>query len=177
MNHDSSSIITESLVTAYEPSLVVLSILIAMVASFSAFGIVERNFSSTKRSQKIAWNLFGGSVMGIGIWAMHFIGMLALRLPIPVTYDAQVTILSVLPAVCACSAVLWLMTLKSLGFYRLLVGGLLLGSGIGLMHYTGMAAMRLNAMMIHEAALVYLSLLIAVILAVVALKIKYKVIR
>lgn len=168
---------TEWLAISCDPKLVVLSVLIAILSSFSAFGMVERATSSTQKNQKIIWNLFGASAMAIGIWAMHFIGMLAIKFPIPVTYDVPITILSVIPVICACSIVMWLMTLESLNRYRLLIGGLLLGSGISLMHYIGMAAMRLNAAMTHDAILVCLSILIAVMLAIMALKIKHKAIN
>ncbi|MBA6289537.1 EAL domain-containing protein [Colwellia sp. MB3u-4] len=163
--------------TTYDLKLVVLSVLIATVASFSAFSMVERYRSASSKNKKIAWNLCGALVMGIGIWAMHFIGMLALKFPIPVTYDIPITILSIVPVIFAFSAVMWLMTLETFSHYRLLIGGLLLGSGIGLMHYIGMAAMRLNAVMVHDNTVVYFSILIAVILAIVALKIQHAAIN
>ncbi|MFQ3206797.1 MAG: diguanylate cyclase (GGDEF)-like protein/PAS domain S-box-containing protein [Glaciecola sp.] len=138
--------------------------------------MIERAISTPLKSRKIIWNLSGALALAIGIWAMHFIGMLALKFPIPVTYDVSLTMLSIAPVFFACTAVMWLMTSKSYNSYRLLVGGLLLGSGIGLMHHIGMAAMRLNAVMVHDVVFVYLSILIAILLAIVALKIQYKVI-
>jgi diguanylate cyclase (GGDEF)-like protein/PAS domain S-box-containing protein len=116
-------------------------------------------------------------MMSIGIWAMHFIAMLSLTFPIPVSYDLATTMVSILPVTFASSIVMWLMTLKTLSYYRLLIAGLLLGPSIGLMHYIGMAAMRLQAVMVHDMTLVYLSVLIAVILAMVALKIQYAAIN
>ncbi|MFT6917579.1 MAG: NO-binding membrane sensor protein with MHYT domain [Cognaticolwellia sp.] len=129
--------------------------------------------STSQRSQKILWNLFGALMMGIGIWAMHFIAMVSLTFPIMVSYDIATTMVSILPVIFASSIVLWLMTLKTFSYYRLLIGGLLLGPSIGLMHYIGMTAMRLPAVMVHDMTLVYLSILIALILAMVALKIQY----
>jgi diguanylate cyclase (GGDEF)-like protein/PAS domain S-box-containing protein len=177
MNHDYNGITVAALTTTYDFKLVVLSIIIAMLASFSAFGIVERNMSTSQQSQKILWNLFGALMMSIGIWAMHFIAMLSLTFPIPVSYDLATTMVSILPVTFASSIVMWLMTLKTLSYYRLLIAGLLLGPSIGLMHYIGMAAMRLQAVMVHDMTLVYLSVLIAVILAMVALKIQYAAIN
>ena len=177
MNHDYLGVNVESLTTTYDPKLILLSIFIAIVASFSAFSMVERNISTPKKTHKIAWCLFSALTLSLGIWAMHFIGMLALKLPILVTYDIPTTILSIVPTFAACSAVLWLMTLKSFSHYRLLFSGLLLGAGIGLMHYIGMSAMRLNALMVHDVTLVGLSILISVILGIVALKIQYNVIN
>jgi NO-binding membrane sensor protein with MHYT domain len=86
MNPDYNVVNVEALITAYDPILVFLSILIAISSSFSAFGMVERNISSRQSSQKITWNLFAASVMVIGIWAMSFIGMLALKPAISVSY-------------------------------------------------------------------------------------------
>jgi diguanylate cyclase (GGDEF)-like protein/PAS domain S-box-containing protein len=139
--------------------------------------MIERTISTPLKSQKIVWNLLGALAMSIGIWAMHFIGMLALKFPIPVTYDIPTTVLSIVPVIFAFSAVIWMMSQETFSHYRLFVGGLLLGSGIGLMHYIGMAAIRLNAVMVHDHNVVYLSILIAVILAIVALKIQHKAIN
>ncbi len=157
---------------AYSIPLVTLSIVISIIASFTAFGISERAFSASNKTIETLWNLFGAVAMGLGIWAMHFVGMLALSLPVQITYDAKFTLLSVLPAIGACGAVFWLLNHdhQSCSRNRLLFGGLLLGAGIGLMHYMGMAAMRLNANMMHGTILFYLSLIIAVILATIALK-------
>ncbi|MBA6295224.1 EAL domain-containing protein [Colwellia sp. MB02u-9] len=177
MNHDYNGITVAALTTTYDLKLVVLSMLIAMLASFSAFGIVERSMSASQQSQKILWNLFGALMMSVGIWAMHFIAMVSLTFPIPVSYDLATTMVSILPVMFASSIVMWLMTLKTFSYYRLLIGGLLLGPSIGLMHYIAMGAMRLQAVMVHDMTLVYLSILIAVILAMVALKIQYAAIN
>lgn len=161
------------MVESYDYSLVILSVLIAVFSSFTAFGSAERISSSSKKSHKIAWNIFGATAMGVGIWAMHFVGMLALTLPVPIYYDVFITIISVVPAMFASSVVLAMMTQESFSHRRLLVGGTLLGAGIGLMHYIGMAAMRMNAIMIHDTVLFYLSIIVAVVLATIALKIKH----
>ncbi|MBA6328649.1 EAL domain-containing protein [Colwellia sp. MB02u-6] len=177
MNHDYNGITVAALTTTYDLKLVFLSMVIAMLASFTAFGIVERSVSNSQQSQKILWNLFGALMMSLGIWAMHFIAMLSLTFPIPVSYDVATTMVSILPVTFASTIVLWLMTLKTFSYYRLLIGGLLLGLSIGLMHYIGMTAMRLQAVMVHDITLVYLSILIAVILAMAALKIQYRAIN
>jgi diguanylate cyclase (GGDEF)-like protein/PAS domain S-box-containing protein len=177
LNHDYNGITVATLTTTYDLKLVVLSIVIAMLASFSAYGIVERSMSTSQQSQKILWNSFGALMMSIGIWAMHFIAMLSLTFPIPVSYDVATMMVSILPVIFASSIVIWLMTLKTFSYYRLLIGGLLLGPSIFLMHYIGMAAMRLQAVMVHDMTLAYLSVLIAVILAMAALKIQYAAIN
>lgn len=156
----------------YSALLVVLSIIISVIASFAAFGISERAFSAPNKTIEKLWILFGAIAMGLGIWSMHFVGMLALSLPVKVTYDTTLTLLSVIPAIFACGAVFWLMSHdhQSCNRNRLLLSGILLGGGIGLMHYIGMAAMRLNATMVHSSILFYLSIIIAIVLATTALK-------
>ncbi|NOQ93347.1 MAG: EAL domain-containing protein [Methylophaga sp.] len=156
---------------SYSFTLIIISILIAVLSSFTAFGTAERQYNSLRKSHKIAWNLFGAASMGLGIWAMHFIGMLALSLPVPIFYDVATTIISIIPVICACSIVLWMMAQQKYNIRRLVLGGMLLSSGIGLMHYIGMAGMRMNAVMVHDLSIFYLSLLVAIILAMVALRV------
>ena len=180
MNPDYNVITVGALITAYDPILVFLSILIAILSSFSAFGMVEQNIStrqSSRSSQKIAWNLFAASVMAIGIWAMSFIGMLALKPTTPVSYDVPTIILSVLPVICACSIVMYLITMQTFNYFRLLAAGLLLASAISLMHYINITAIRSNTVIFHDAGLVYLASFIAVALAIVALKIQHQAIH
>ncbi|PHS69929.1 MAG: bifunctional diguanylate cyclase/phosphodiesterase [Methylophaga sp.] len=161
------------LVESYDIYLVIVSILIAIISSFTAFGLADRIHASAKIKYKIAWNICGATTLVLGIWAMHFVGMLALILPVPVYYDVFITVISAIPVILASSLVLWMMTQESFSRRRLLMGSVLLGSGIGLMHYIGMTAMRMNAIMIYDTNLFFASILVAVILATVALKIKY----
>lgn len=157
---------------SYNLCLVMLSIIIAIISAFAALGISERIGSAKTKKQQLLWILFGATTLGIGIWAMHFIGLLALILPVPVSYNLTITLISVLPAIVASSVVLWLKTKSPCSFTRLLFCGVLLGSGIGIMHYTGMMAMELNAGMYHIKPLFILSLVVAIYLATVALKIQ-----
>ena len=160
------------LVKSYNYPLVILSVCIAVLSSFTAFGAAERIRSSPNKSQKVIWNLFGAFTMGMGIWAMHFIGMIALILPVSVSYNISITLFSVVPAIFASGVVLWIMTIESYKNSHLLLAGILLGSGIGIMHYSGMAAMELQASMVHNSSLFYLSIATAVTLATIALKIQ-----
>lgn len=173
MNHQHalSDIVMEQ---TYSTPLVILSVLIAIVSSFTAFGVAERIYAASRKSHKIIWTIFGALTMGFGIWAMHFIGMLALSLPVPVVYDVTITLISVIPAIAASVVVLWMMAKPSYTRINLLRDGLLLGAGIGLMHHIGMAAMRLDATMYHDPFLFYLSLIEAVVIATIALRIKHQ---
>lgn len=165
-----SEVLTSVLLTkSYNTPLVIFSIMIAVFSSLTAFSSAERCFSASQIKHKIAWNLFGAISMGLGIWSMHFLGMLALNLPIAVRYEPLMTVASIIPAIFACSVVLWIMTKETISRHYLLLSGVLLGSGVGLMHYTGMTAIRLNATMTHGSGLFYLSIIAAVVLASVAL--------
>ena len=80
--------------------------------------------------------------MGIGIWSMHYIGMLAFRLPVPVQYDWPTVLLSLVAAILASAVALFVVSREQMGLVRALVGSLFMGGGIAAMHYIGMAAMR-----------------------------------
>jgi diguanylate cyclase (GGDEF)-like protein/PAS domain S-box-containing protein len=157
---------------SYNPYLVALSIIIAIISSFTAFGFLERINASTDRLHKTLWVMFGAVSMGIGIWAMHFIGSLALILPTPVSYNLNITLLSVIPAIMASTVVFWLMNQTSFNLRCLFFSGALLGAGISIVHYIGMAAMELNASMVYLKSIFILSVVVAIILATIALKIK-----
>ena len=161
--------------TQYDPSLVFLSIAIACLASYAALNIAGRIGASEKiRSQQV-WILAGAWSMGIGIWAMHFIGMLALKLPLSVSYDLLTTVLSTIPAILA-GAIMMSVAVKSRQRRRSLLlfagAGTLVGAGIGSMHYAGMMAMHGigRELIMRFAPLLFgLSIIIAVVLANVAL--------
>ena len=159
---------------SYNPYLVVLSIIIAIISSFTAFGSLERINACQDRVQQTLWLMFGAVSMGIGIWTVHFIGSLALILPVSVSYNLNITLLSVVPAIMASTVVLWLMNQTEFNLTRLLFCGVLLGAGIGTMHYTGMAAMELNASTVYLKSIFILSIVVAIILAMIALKIKFE---
>ena len=153
----------------YNPILVILSILIASLAAYSAFGLADRIRVAEKPSIKRSWLAAGAGAMGMGVWAMHFIGMLAFRLPVPVTYDVFTTLLSMVPAILASAVVLLVSGRIEIGRAQLILSGTLMGSGIGVMHYTGMAAMRLDARMFYDPVLFIVSVVVAVVLATLSL--------
>ncbi len=176
---DASLIPATVLEKGYNPYLVLLSVVIAVLACFTAFGTTERVYFCRTRSEKFLWVLFGAFSMGSGVWAMHFIGSLALQLPIAVSYNLFITCISIIPAILASSVVLWMMSQARCQtdtcLKRLLLSGILLGSGIGVMHYTGMEAMELNATMLYINSVFILSIIVAVVLATIALVIQQQV--
>ncbi|MFC4728038.1 putative bifunctional diguanylate cyclase/phosphodiesterase [Coralloluteibacterium thermophilus] len=149
------------LASAYDRPLVLISIAIAVLAAYTALDMAGR-VSAARGSARLWW-LGGGTVaMGFGIWSMHFIGMLAFRLPIEVGYDIPLTALSLLLALAASALALGLVSGEGLPRRRLIVGMVVMGGGIAGMHYTGMAAMKLQPGIVYDPLLVLASLVIAV---------------
>jgi len=153
---------------SYNYHLVALSVLIAVCASYAALELAGRTAAASGRV-RLAWLACGATAMGLGIWSMHYIGMLAFSLPIPVLYHWPTVVLSLLAAVFASAVALFVVSRKQLGWPRALVGGAIMGSGIATMHYTGMAAMRLSAMCSYEPLLLTLSVVFAIVISLAAI--------
>jgi NO-binding membrane sensor protein with MHYT domain/two-component sensor histidine kinase len=150
----------------YNPWLVVLSVVVAVVASYVALDLASRVTAQRERKAK-SWWLTGGSVsMGAGIWSMHFVAMLAYVLPIPVGYDVGITLVSLLLPIAVCAVGLHAASRATVSTTRLVLAGTVLGLGIITMHYTGMAAMRMQPAPRYEPALVALSVAVAVAAAI-----------
>lgn len=130
----------------YSPALVTVSVLLSMAAAYAALLLAERmRAESTARGRRL-W-LAGGSVaMGAGIWAMHYLGMLAIQLPVPVYYDWPIVLLSGIMAIAASAVALHVISRARPHSRHVFLGGLLMAAGIAGMHYTGMTAMRSQAM-------------------------------
>src|SRR5438045_3450861 len=156
--------------STYQPTLVVLSIAIAVLASFVALELVTR-VTATQGRIRLAWHIAGASMMGIGIWSMHFIAMLALMLPVPVFYDLTVVLLSLLAAIAASSIAFAVVVRPKLE--RVAAAATIMGAAIGTMHYSGIAAMHLDASMTFQPWIVVLSLVIAVIVSYTALRLAF----
>ena len=159
----------------YDHVLVALSVGLAIFASYAALLVsqqVERAATGTLRR---VWIAAGGLCMGAGIWAMHFVGMLAFSLPCTTTYDATITLLSMIPGIMASMLAMTLISRPAISALQLTAGGVLLGAGIGAMHYSGMAAYRLDGLIRYDAKLFAVSILVAVALAILAIWIKFRV--
>src|SRR5258708_21760034 len=133
-----------NLIGSYNYALVALSVLIAMFASYAALDLAGRVTAAGGWTRAV-WLLGGAGAMGIGIWSMHYIGMLAFILPIPVAYHWPTVLLSLFAAVLASVVALSVVGRQKMGWFRALAGSFLMGAGISSMHYIGMAAMRLPA--------------------------------
>ena len=154
---------------AYSPILVFLSFLVATggsaVALFVASTVAK---AQSLRSRQILM-LAGAVAFGSAVWSMHFIGMLAFELCTPVTYNTGITFLSALPAIAAAWVVLHWISRDTLSSGTLLLGGAVTGAGIGLMHYSGMMAMRMSALLRFDPVDFSISIVAAVALATIAL--------
>ncbi|WP_322999675.1 MHYT domain-containing protein [Castellaniella sp.] len=158
---------------AYQPGLVLLSVLVPVCLSLMALHTAHIALSTQNRSYRHIAIGMGGIALGGGIWAMHFIGMLAFTLPAPVHYDMGLTLLSLLPGWAASWLALYMLSRQALPRSLLAISGVLMGAGIGLMHYTGMMAMMTPLAMRYDPALFALSIVVAVGLAMLALWIRF----
>jgi len=152
----------------YDMTLVILSYIVAVCASFTALYLATQ-ITASKAGDRTTLLLTGAIAMGIGIWCMHFIAALAFMLPITVSYDVLLTVASVVPAVIASWIALYIVTRASMGIGQMILGGLLMGPGIAGMHYTGMWAMKMDATMSFDPMLFGLSVVVAIVVSVVAL--------
>ena len=158
--------------SVYNGWLVALSIGVAILASYTALDLAGRIVIAEPR-RRVIWLAGGAVTMGVGIWSMHFIGMLAFALPIPLGYDVSITALSLVIAIAVSFFALSVATRPTLGWKRLVEGGVLMGAGIAGMHYTGMAAMRMEPSIDYQPSLFALSIVIAMVASIAALWIAY----
>ena len=156
----------------YEPWLVCLSVVIAMLAAYAALDLAGRLHTIQGRIWW-TWLLCGAVALGSGIWAMHYIGMEAFRLPIPVLYDWPTVMLSLAAAVLASATALWIVSYRGLRLAATVYGSVSVGGGIASMHYIGMDAMRMRAMCVYSTPLVMLSVVDAMVISFAALQLGY----
>ena len=158
---------------SYSPSLVFISLCVAILASYTALDLAGRIATARGRTVYL-WMSGGALAMGFGVWSMHFIGMLALQLPLELGYDLGLTVWSLLVAILSSGFALWLVSQPRLPALQLLFGALVMGAGISAMHYSGMAALRMQPGIDYDPALVGLSLVIAVGASAAALSIAFR---
>src|SRR3989454_580038 len=161
-----------NLIGSHDYALVALSVLIAMFASYAALDLAGR-VSAAGGWTRAAWLLGGAGAMGTGIWSMHYIGMLAFILPIPVAYHWPTVLLSLIAAIVASVIALYVVSRQKMGTSRAVAASLLMGAGIASMHYIGMDAMRLPAICRSNSSLVVLSVVFAVLISFAALWITF----
>src|SRR6476659_146106 len=158
---------------SYSPYLVALSVLVACFASYTALDLGGRVGSAHGTARRI-WLAAAAITLGGGIWSMHFIGMLAFTMPMPISYDIGLTALSLAVAILATFAGFYVISHHSASPLRLTLSGTLMGLGIIAMHYTGMGTMRGNVELSYEPSFVALSVVIAIGAATAALWLAFR---
>jgi PAS domain S-box-containing protein len=158
--------------SSYDHRLVALSLVIAVLTSYTALDLAGR-VTANRGFARAMWLLGGAFAMGTGIWCTHYTGMLAFRLPIPVYYHIPTVIYSLIAAIVASYIALYVVSRERLTVVQVISGSVLMGAAIATMHYTGMAAMRLNAMHHYVRTLWILSIALAVVISFAGLLIIY----
>ena len=157
----------------YDYRLVSLSVLIAICAAFAALDLAGRTTATSGRT-RLRWLAGGAVAMGVGIWSMHYVGMLAFVLPVPVLYDWPTVLLSLVAAIFAAAVALFVASREHMSWERAIVGSTAMGGGIATMHYTGMAAMRLPAMCSYHLPVLVLSVVLAIAISLIALWLTFR---
>jgi PAS domain S-box-containing protein len=162
-----------TIVGTYDPYLVALSVAVACLASYTALDLGGR-IRGSRRWARLAWLATAAIAMGGGIWSMHFIGMLAFVMPMPVGYDLGLTLLSLVVAVAVTGFGFFMIGTREVTAPEFVLSGIFMGIGIVAMHYTGMAAMRMPAGIRWDTVLVALSVLIAIGASIAALWLAFR---
>lgn len=162
------------MIATYNIWIVFLSAVIAVIASYTALDLAGRVAAATGHMRQL-WVAGGAVAMGSGIWAMHFIAMLAYNLPVPMNYNSLIVFISLFVAVVASGLALEIVSQKQVNWQLFLVGGSCMGIAIATMHYTGMAAMQLEATVVYDWVLVALSIAIAIGASFLALGLAFRV--
>jgi PAS domain S-box-containing protein len=157
----------------YDLGLVTISVVIAILASYAGL-LFAGHVTSVSGRPRLGWLAGGAVVMGLGIWSMHFVGMLAFRLPVPIGYGLNLILVSVAVAIAASLLALIVVSGAELRPLRLFSASILMGAAISGMHYIGMAAMSATTTVTYSAALVTLSILIAIGASSVALWLAFR---
>jgi len=157
----------------HDPWMVLLSVFVAMFASTMAMQAAVQARNIPQERLRNTTLLAGSLALGCGVWAMHFIGMLAFRLCTQVSYDTGLTSLSVLPSMGASWIALRLLSQERVSLREFVIAGVLMGAGIGAMHYAGMAAMRMAPVLRYDPWMFALSIVVAVALSVLALWVRF----
>jgi len=156
------------MIVSYDPLLIVLSVVIAVLGSYTGLQLARRLVPKRGPLRKAL--LSGAAVtIGGGIWSMHFVGMLAIQLPVTINYDVLLTLISALLAILVTGFGLFLASFGQLTRQKLALAGLMMGLGISTMHYVGMMAVRANCVVNYNGGLVMASILIGVAASTLAL--------
>ena len=152
----------------YDYRMVALSVFIALLSAYAALDLAGR-ITAARGAIRMAWLSGGAFALGIGIWAMHYVGMEAFNLPVAVQYYWPTVMLSMVAAILASAVALFVVSRKSMGLLTATGAAIVMGSGIAGMHYIGMESMRLPGMCSYNYGIVALSVVLAIVISFVAL--------
>ncbi len=169
---DSSNMLEKS----YSLGLVVLSIIVATIGAYVAVEIAQRVRGADRR-RRTMWTCAGALALGLGIWSMHFVGMLALQLPILIWYDALILFASVVAALVGCVIAFIIFNRATVNWWLVTLASIFVGSAIAGVHYIGMASMRTSGQVTYDPVIVAASVGVAIIGAFAALALTRNLIR
>ncbi|WP_409290607.1 EAL domain-containing protein [Peribacillus sp. SCS-37] len=152
----------------YSPSIVALSVILACCASYTALSMNDR-IQQNSFFHRFFWLLLASAAMGFGIWSMHFIGMGAFMLPVEMSYDLTLTVLSIIPAMIASILAFYIANEAKRSLTLFILSGMIMGTGISAMHYIGMAAMKMDIRYAYKPFSFALSVVIAMVVSFIAL--------
>src|SRR5229473_5604514 len=158
---------------SYDYRLVTLSVVMAICAAYAALDLAGRTTASRGRV-RLVWLAGGATAMGLGIWSMHYIGMLAFHLPVPVFYDWPTVLVSLFAAILASGVALFVVSRRRMDWGQALAGSAIMGAGIATMHYVGMAAMRLTAVCSYDPLLLTSSVVFAIGISLAAIWLTFR---
>jgi PAS domain S-box-containing protein len=161
---------------SYSLSLVILSVVVATIGAYVAVEIAQRLHTVWTR-RRVLWIFAGALAFGLGIWTMHFVGMLALQLPILIWYDAPLIFASVIAAIVGCTIAFLLFNRPNLNWWLLVLASVFVGGAIAGMHYIGMAGMRMSGHVIYDPLIVEVSVGVAIIGSFAALALTRSLVR
>jgi signal transduction histidine kinase len=153
---------------SYNYFLVILSIFIAMSAAYAALDLAPR-ITVARGWVRLAWLTCGAFAVGIGFWSMHFTGMLAFSLPVPVDYDWPTVLLSLTAGVFAAGFSLFVLSQETMGRIQIVALGILVGAALITIHNIGMRAMRMAAEYRYDFRLASVTVMLAVFVSVTGL--------
>jgi signal transduction histidine kinase len=161
-----------ALAGSYDLRVVVLSIAIAVLGAYAGLDLAER-VTAARGRPRILWLVGGVTAIAVGIWSMHYTGMLAFHLPVPIQYDWPTSLIAFLNAFFAALVALVVVTRKQMGPRQASVGSLFMGAGISGLHYIAMGSMRAAAMHHYDPAMVTLSIVFAVGFSFLSLRLAF----
>lgn len=159
--------------TSWNYSVVALSIFVAILGSYISLDIAAR-LRNSQANNRFLWTILGAFSMGLAIWSMHFIGMLAMSMPMTMTYDPFLSFLSIVAAIIGAGLAFIIFQRALIGGVQYVFGSIAMGLAISTMHYTGMASMKMDMQIIYNPVLFALSISIGVIASAGALWLAFR---